>query len=174
MQTKAKDFHINTVVANMHLVSIIIWNFVSWPICKPHDSEWPHSFLTLSWVKCSLVTEGLQLPWIFKSLKDWKWSLCNPTPSEYKAYHFIQQFLLTVHKLMIELEVVLLPLFSHGTPRLGLDTPNSIHFTTAYSLQGWIFYCCKGTPFKACPLFPALLQTTEVATGKDTALTVWL
>lgn len=39
IQTKAKDFHINTVVANMCLFSIIIWNFVSWPICKPHDSE---------------------------------------------------------------------------------------------------------------------------------------
>lgn len=135
----------------MHLFSITVWNFVSWPICKPHDSEWPHSSLTSTWVKFSLITAGLQLPLIFKTLKVWKRSLCNPTPSEYKACHSVQQFLLPVHKLMIELEVVLLPLLPHGTPRLGLNTPNSVHFTTAHSLQGRIFYCCKGNSFQRVP-----------------------
>lgn len=73
---------------------------------------------------------------------------------------------------MIELEVIFLSLFSHGRHRLGLGSPNGIHFTTAYSLQGWIFYCCKGTPFKVCPLFPVLLQTTEESTREDTVLTM--
>lgn len=52
----------------------------------------------------------------------------------------MQQFLLTVHKLTIELGVALLPLFSQGTPKLGLDTPKNIHFTTAYSAPGLVVF----------------------------------
>lgn len=96
--------------------------------------------LALGWNAPSLQRS----PGSTKSLKDWKWSPCNPPSSKYRAYHFIQQFLLTVHKLMIELEVILLPLFSHGIPRLDLDTPNGVHFTTAYTIQEWIFTAVRG------------------------------
>lgn len=48
----------------------------------------------------------------------------------------MQQFLLTVHKLTIELVVAVLPVFSQGTPKLVLNTPKNIHFTSAYASPG--------------------------------------